>query len=54
MTLSGWCSYGAVQRGRRPQQKAQSLVDGTSYNEPSPGEVAGDRESDLPAGHPEL
>lgn len=39
---------------RHPQQMVQSLVGATSYTGLFPGEAAGDLESDLLIGHPEL
>lgn len=47
-------SYSAVQRERHPQQRAQSLVDGMSYNQQFPGEDAGGPGSDPLTGRLEL
>lgn len=47
-------SYSAVQRERHPQQRAQSLVDGMSYNQQFPGEDAGVPGSDPLTGRLEL
>lgn len=47
-------TYSVVWRGRRPQQRVQSLADGTSYTGPSPAEAGGDPVSDPLIGRREL
>lgn len=47
-------SYCAVQTGRHPQQRAQSLVGETSCKRRSPVEAAGDHQSDPLTGRREL
>lgn len=54
MSPSGSFSYSAVKKERRPQQRVQSLADGTSYTGQSPGEAAGVPGSDPLTGHQEL
>lgn len=54
MSSTGSFSYSAVRRARRPRQRVQSLVDGTSYTGQSPAAAAGDPGSDLLTGRLKL
>lgn len=52
--LTWSCSYSAVRRACRPQQRVQNLVDGTSYTGQSPDEAVDDHVSDPLTGRLEL